>query len=157
MDEMNNYRLAVALLQFKTAYKNLTAASKELPDYDISDCYPFYLLDFETIESSVVQWCTLHASNLMKNLPDRVDNPACLKCPYFRAGIGADGQCKALTKTFCNIFPYIIFTREAIVPALTAHNVNIEGLNDSELHLLYMKKADDIYATKTTSHRDIAD
>jgi len=155
MNESKNYRMAVALLRFKTAYKELVAASKELPDLDVSEGYPFYLLEFEEIEQAVLAWCTTHASRLMQNLPDKVDNPACMKCPFFRQGLGVDGQCKGFTTTWCNIYPYVSFTREMALPVLIATGVNVDGLSDNDIHLLYMRKMDDTYEKRASndSHR----
>jgi hypothetical protein len=154
MNEEKNYRLAVAFLQFKTAYKNLVAASKELPELNVSECYPFYLLDFEEIEPAVLQWCTIHATQLMKNLPDKVDNPACAHCAYLRAGLGPDGQCKGMTATWCGVYPYISFTKELALPVLIAANMHVADLSDNDVHLLYMKRMDEIYAQKKTTPDD---
>lgn len=151
MNDAKNYNLAVALLQFKTAYKNLVNASKELPDLDVSEDYPFFILDFEDIEPAVTQWCTIHASRLMQNLPDKVDNPACLACAYYRIGVGANGQCRGLTSIWCGIFPAIGFSREAVTPTLLKYGVDTSKLSDNDLHLLYIKRADEIYAQKKAS------
>lgn len=60
---------AKALLVFKDAYNVLVTASKRLPDYDVSERYPFYLLDFEEIAPAVTQWCTVNASKLLLKVP----------------------------------------------------------------------------------------
>lgn len=145
------YRLAVALLHFKSAYKELVAASKAMPDYDISENYPFYLLDYEGIERAVLQWCTIHASKLLQDIPDRVDNPACISCPDFRIGIGADGQCKGKDSTRCCLYPYIMFSKEMAVPVLKAAGIDAAKLHDTEVFLLYLKRMDEIYAEKQSS------
>lgn len=78
MDEIeirNTHNLAKALLTLKAAYKQLVEASRDMPDYDISEAYPFYLLDFEAIEPAVLQWCTVHATRLLKRLPYQVESP----------------------------------------------------------------------------------
>lgn len=141
-----NYKFAIALLRFKTAYKELVEASKALPDYDVSELYPFYLLDYEKIEPAVLQWCTVHASKLMENLPDRVDNPACATCPHFRIGLGPDGICKGASLVTCFNHPAVPFSREVALPVMLAAGVNVTGLSDKDLHLLYMLRMDELYA-----------
>lgn len=148
MNDARNYKIAIAFLQLKSAYKNLVAASKALPNLDVSENYPFYLLDFEDIEPAVLQWCTIHAAKLMQNLPDKVDNPACIHCAYFRAGLGPDGQCKGMQKTWCTVYPYISFTKEAALPVLIATGMNVAELSDNDVHLLYLKRMDEIYAQR---------
>ena len=148
MSESKEYNMAVALLNFKNSYKKLVAASKQLPNYDCSELYPFYLLDFETIEPAVLQWCTVHASKLIANIPDRVSNPACLQCSFFGDGIGSDGQCVGLARVQCNIYPFISFSRELVTPALIAANFDLAGLSDTEVLLLYLKRIGEVHANK---------
>lgn len=148
-DEYYNYKLAVALLRFKAAYAELVDASERLPGYDIGEAYPFYLLDFEQIKPAVQQWCTIHAAKLMRDLPDKVDNAACINCDYFRKGIGADGQCLGQKDKSCIIYPFIQFSREMAIAAMP-EGVNLSNLSDDELHLLYMRHMDTLYATKVT-------
>lgn len=69
------YKLAKALIQFKLAFKALVEASTAVDDYDISEAYPFFLLDYETIEPAVSQWCTIHATQLLKSIPAETLNP----------------------------------------------------------------------------------
>ncbi len=73
MGENERKRMAVALIKFRKSYAELVLASKALPDLDVSEGYPFYLLDFEKIEPAVSQWCNLHASNLLHSLPFEVN------------------------------------------------------------------------------------
>ena len=140
------YRLAVALLQFKSAYAQLATASLEMPEYDISQSYPFYLLDFEEITPAVLQWCTIHATNLMKSLPDRVDNPACADCEHLRAGISKNGLCTAPKS--CIHYPYISYLKESVQGFFATRGIDIAGLSDNEIHLLYIRKMDDIYESR---------
>lgn len=148
MNKNSGYKLAVALLQFKTAYKNLTDISMELPDEDLTEQYPFYLLDFEGITDAVQQWCTTHAARLMKNLPDRVDNPACLKCDHFRCGLSPSNMCTKGSQIGCTVYPFIPFTREAVTPYLSSLNIDVTGWQDGEVQLTYMRKADKTFEEK---------
>ncbi len=75
MDAARNERLAKALLQFKLCYKELVEASVDIPDFDISEAYPFYLLDFEKIEPAIEQWCTVNATKILKLIPHEVTSP----------------------------------------------------------------------------------
>lgn len=75
MDTEKNHKLAKALLAFKLCYKDLVDASKDTPDFDISEAYPFYLLDFEEISPAVEQWCTVNATKLLKTVPATVESP----------------------------------------------------------------------------------
>lgn len=73
------YLLAKSLLKFKRAYEELVEASKEMPDYDISENYPFYLLDFEAIGPAVSQWCITHYDKLISDVPVNAPSPAITK------------------------------------------------------------------------------
>lgn len=135
--------LAVALLQLKGAWRKLCEASKALDEYDFSELYPFYLLDFENIEPAVVQWCTVHASKLMRSLPDKVDNPTCLDCAYFRSGLLPDGLCKGFYTMSCGVHPVIVFSVDQVMPALIKRGVSVGNLSVDDIHLLYMKECND--------------
>lgn len=143
----NEYKLAVALLQFKMAYKQLVDASKAMPDYDISQGYPFYLLDYEVIEPAVLQWCTVHAQRLLRNLPDKIDNPACIDCSDLRVGLAPSGVCAGKEQK-CTIFPYIQFSKEAVTPFLTTNGIDLTGLDDTAIHVLYIRKVEEVYEQK---------
>lgn len=132
------YDMAVALLQFKAAFHKLVTASKALPDLDVSEGYPFYLLDYEVIEPAVLQWCSIHAARLMEALPDVVTNPACLNCEHVGKGIGASGLCAG--NQGCGIYPVISFSVAQCKPALIAAGYNVDRLSDSEVELLYMQE-----------------
>ena len=132
------YDMAVALLQFKAAFHKLVTASKALPDLDVSEGYPFYLLDYEVIEPAVLQWCSIHAARLMEALPDVVTNPACLNCEHVGKGIGASGLCAG--NQSCGIYPVISFSVAQCKPALIAAGYNVDKLSDSEVELLYMQE-----------------
>ena len=132
------YDMAVALLQFKAAFHKLVTASKALPDLDVSEGYPFYLLDYEVIEPAVLQWCSIHAARLMEALPDVVTNPACLNCEHVGKGIGASGLCAG--NQGCGIYPVISFSPAQGKPALIAAGYNVDRLSDSEVELLYMQE-----------------
>lgn len=152
---MREYNLATALLQFRHAYNELVKASKALPDYDSSLGYPFYLLDFEEIAPQVLAWCSLHAANLLKDLPDQVDNPACASCDYMRIGIRPSGTCKAPIE--CPQYPVIPFSRLAVTPLLRLANINIDSLSDDEVHLLYLERMEKIYEGKQKVAKAIDD
>ena len=132
------YDMAVALLQFKAAFHKLVTASKALPDLDVSEGYPFYLLDYEVIEPAVLQWCSIHAARLMEALPDVVTNPACLNCEHVGKGIGASGLC--VGNQSCSIYPVISFSVAQCKPALVAAGYSVDKLSDSEVELLYMQE-----------------
>lgn len=132
------YDMAVALLQFKAAFHKLVTASKALPDLDVSEGYPFYLLDYEVIEPAVLQWCSIHAARLMEALPDVVTNPACLNCEHVGKGIGASGLCAG--NQSCGIYPVISFSPAQCKPALIAAGYSVDKLSDSEVELLYMRE-----------------
>lgn len=132
------YDMAVALLQFKAAFHKLVTASKALPDLDVSEGYPFYLLDYEVIEPAVLQWCSIHAARLMEALPDVVTNPACLNCEHVGKGIGASGLCAG--NQGCGIYPVISFSPAQCKPALIAAGYSVDKLSDSEMELLYMQE-----------------
>lgn len=139
------YDMAVALLRFKSAYQNLVKSSKALPDYDISDYYPFYLIDFEELDNAVAQWCTVHAANMMSKLSDVVDNPACLDCKYFRAGLLPSGFCKGFEAMSCNEHPTIVFDKSKVIPFLVSQGLDqkeLEVTDPNELLFLYIMKVD---------------
>jgi hypothetical protein len=143
------YNLAVALMQFKQAYKLLTTASKALPDLDMSEGYPFYLLDFEDITEAVCAWCSIHAAKLLRELPDKVDNPACTKCEHFRIGFGSDGLCKAAAIKNCNLYPQIIFSREQVAPFMAERGEPVTPQqSDVEIYLKYLHVLEVLYDRK---------
>lgn len=139
------YKLAVAFIQFKDAYSKLVDASMAMPDIDLSDNYPFYLLDFEEIENAVKQWCIVHASRLMRELPERVDNPRCLSCSYLRAGLAPTGLCVGMNEIQCGVHPTIVYSSDAVIPYLVGNGVSVANLNPEEIHLIYMNKTEAIY------------
>lgn len=138
------YRFAVALLQFNRTWEELVKASVALPDLDVSELYPFYLLDFEELQPAVKQWCMHHASKIMQQVPDVVYNPACAMCPYVSAGLDEDGLCKGLHTTGCSNHPTIMFTTQAVTPFLLAHNVDVQGQTPEALQLLYTRKVEEL-------------
>ena len=140
------YEAAVAFLQLKSAYSNLVKATIDMHDLDLSDSYPFYLLDFEVIAPAVLQWCTIHAAKLMSQLPERVDNPVCITCEFFRAGLGSDGLCKGFAEIKSNTHPTIVYSKEAVIPYLASLGTDVSKLTIDEIHLLYMKRTDEAYA-----------
>lgn len=139
------YEAAVAFLQLKNAYSKLVQATLEMPDLDVRDSYPFFLLDFEAIAPAVLQWCTIHSAKLMAQLPERVDNPVCINCRFFREGLGSDGLCKGFNEMQCNTHPTIVYSKEAVMPYLQSLGIDISKLTIDELHLLYMKRTDEAY------------
>lgn len=136
------YRMAVALLDFKRSFSNLAAASKALPDLDVSDLYPFYLLDYEQIAPAVSQWCMHHASKLFEQLPDIVANPACFNCPHIGAELAPNGQCPYAAERGCYVFPKIMYSRQQCAPALVAAGYQLAGLSDGEVELLYLQEVE---------------
>ena len=146
----NEYKVAVAMLQFKTAYHNLVEATKSMPDLDVSNCYPFYLLDFEEIEPAVMQWCSIHAAELMKHLPERVDNPGCLACQYFRAGLTPGGICKGSENTSCGIYPDACIYEGIHNSIYDISRYRRNNMKEEEIHLLYLKKCEDKATEKQT-------
>ena len=150
---IKKYNLAVAFIRFKEAYKQLIECGKALPEVDVSEEYPFFLLDLEAIEKNVVMWCTVHAYKLLQELPDKVDNPACIKCSFFRKGLGADGQCKGLSTIKCGLYPLVLFSREIAIPVFVDSEVDAKTLTDKELQLYYMQRMDALYE-KTKQSND---
>jgi len=150
----SEYNMAIALLQFRAAYENLVRAGKDLPDLDLSDGYPFYLLDYEEIKPAVLQWCSIHAARLMKQLPERVDNPACLQCGFYRAGLLPSGLCRGAETMHCSNYPVIVYSKEMVIPYLVSVGVAIDKLDNDSIHLLYMRKADEVYEKKCEVNDD---
>ncbi len=140
--------MAIAFLQFKQAYTNLVDASLSMPDLELDDNYPFYLLDFEQIEPAVRQWCSIHAARLMKNLPERADNPRCLSCDFLRAGLGKEGLCIGMPMVHCNVHPTILYSQEAVTPFLISVGVDVGALNEESIHLIYIQRTEEIYEQK---------
>lgn len=141
------YELAAALLHFKTAWSSLVAASIESPEVDLSEKYPLYLLDFEVIEPAVSQWCTLHASSIMNTMADRVDNPICVNCYYFRCGVTPSGICFGAGERNCGVNPVIPFSRPIahVFMAKFYSDQRISEMSDTVMQLLYMERMEEIY------------
>ena len=158
MTKSKEYDMAVALLQFKAAYQNLATASKALPeDTDLTEGYPFYLLDFVDIAPAVLQWCTLHAYAFMRQLPEQVDNPRCFTCPHYRVGLAPNGLCKEYDTVQCMVHPTMIYSKEAVIPFLLSQGYSIQELSDDELHLLYIRKAEELYEEKQATEKSTAE
>lgn len=137
------YRLAQALVVFSRAWEELAAASKACPNMDVSDFYPFYLLDYEEMAPAVKTWALSHASNIMKNVPDKVYNPECFHCPYLGKGLDQEtGLCKGYEATKCGRHPYIMFTPEAVRPFLHEHGVDTTGMSPEAIQLTYVRKVE---------------
>lgn len=136
------YRAAVAFLNFRKAWKQLTEATKNMPDLDVSEAYPFFLLDFETIAPAVMNWAMIHAGRLMEQLPDIVVNPACLAndCPFMGAPLGTDGLCKGAESRKCELYPRIMFAREQVESLLKSRGYDTTKMNESEVQLLYVSE-----------------
>lgn len=138
------YRMAQALLMFNQAFKELTLASKALPDMDVSQFYPFYLLDYEQIQPDVEQWCLFHASKIINQVPDRVPNSACAGCPWLYAGIGPDGLCRGTKTTGCRQYPEMMFTRAAATTFLSSLGVDTSQMDDAVLQMVYTQKVEEV-------------
>lgn len=137
------YRFAQALLVFSSAWEELAKASIDCPDQDVSDLYPFYLLDYEEIAPAVKSWCLHHASRIMKEVPDTVYNPECFKCPYLKQGIDkATGLCVGYPVMKCGRHPYIMFSPEAVKPFMLKHapDLDLDSLSAEGLQLMYVRR-----------------
>lgn len=151
MSLRNDYRFAQALLRFSKAWEELAAASKAVDNYDVSELYPFYLLDYEEIQSAVKAWCLHHASNLLKHVPDLVYNPACMDCPYMQTGIDpATGCCRGHSYKECVLHPLVMFSVDTVIPFLTRCGVDIDGLSPEAIQLLYVRKVVEHNESKTS-------
>lgn len=146
------YRMAKALLMFNQAFKELAAASKALPDLDVSQLYPFYLLDYEQIQPDVEQWCLFHASKIINQVPDRVPNSACASCPWLHAGIGPDGLCKGTKTTGCRQYPEMMFTRAAATTFLSSLGVDTSQMDDAVLQMVYTQKVEEVNQSAKEIH-----
>ena len=136
------YRLVVAFSELRKAYKELVTASKALPDADVSEGYPFFLLDFEAIAPAVDQWCAIQMAKLLEGLPNRVVNPACLSCPFVGIGLDATGQCAGASSTQCHVFPYILYSLQQATAALFSLGYAVNGMSDSAIEIAYLKEVD---------------
>lgn len=142
MTDENKLKIAVLFIQFKDAYSKLAQEMSRYPDLDVTESYPFYLLDFEGIEPAVRQWCNIYISRFMQDLPERVPNPGCLNCSYKGVGINAAGLCMGYKDKKCGLHPTILYSREAVTPYLISAGVeNVPDLSDDALELIYLMKA----------------
>lgn len=138
----NELEFAQALIVFSNAWEAMVKASLACTDVDVSDLYPFYLLDYEEIAPAVKAWCLHHVSILMHNAPDRVYNPDCFGCQFADAGLDPEtGLCKGYTTVGCARHPFIIFTPEAVKPFLMRQqpDIDLSNLTDTNLELLYLR------------------
>ena len=150
MQQNNSYRLATALLSFRHAYAELTAASIAMgDDYDMSEYYPFYILDFEEIAPAVDQWAVVQAEKLLRMLPDMVINPACLACHANAVIIlEHDGSCSEATSKSCINYPYIPFTAALCIPILKTYNMYAQSMSDAEVELAYINLCNKLVEVK---------
>ena len=146
----NEYRFAQALLVFSSAWEELTKASLACPEQDVSDLYPFYLLDYEEIQPAVKSWCLHHASRIMKEVPDKVYNPACVQCSYMKAGLDpTTGLCMGFNEKQCGSHPYVMFEPAVVLPFLKKLGVDTTDLKREALQLLYVRKAEEVNEKNT--------
>lgn len=136
------YNLAMAMIKFKQSWKELTDASKQV-DTDLTEGYPFYLLDFEEITPAVQQWCNIHASRIISQTPDQITNPTCLRCAYVFKGIDKDGRCKGQNSGVdCGSYPIVPYNRNIVISALDnmqpGNRSAIEKLDDTNVLLAYI-------------------
>ena len=124
------YNLAIAFLRFKDAYITLAKETAKHDDFDMSTNYPFYLLDFEQITPAVQQWCNTYSTAILRALPERITNPGCFDCSFKGLGVDASGMCKGYKEKQCNIFPTIIFTRDAVMPFMTQTGYAVDNMSD---------------------------
>ena len=137
----NEYEAVCALLGFAAAYKRLTDVTTKMPDLDLSDSYPFFLLDFEDIAPGVIQWCSIHASRLMANLPDRVDNPACIGCRFLKGGLATNGLCRGQAAMNCSLYPIMPYSEDMAKAYLISKNVSIPNNADANfIRLSYQQQ-----------------
>lgn len=136
----NEYNMAVALLNFAHSYQAMCKASRKLPDLDVSEGYPWFLLDYEEIEPAVVGWARMHASKLLDMCPDIVENPSCLGCRYLSMGLAASGLCVGQEAVKCANYPKILFERDLVKPALVAAGVYDPKWTDQEVYLNYQQE-----------------
>lgn len=135
------YRFAQALVVFARAWEELAAASQACPDIDVSELYPFYLLDYEGITPSVKAWALHYASRIMKEVPDKVPNPDCYGCQYISEGLDPEtGLCKGYDQMHCGRHPLIMFTPEAVRPFLMEHGVDTTGSTPEAIQMIYCRK-----------------
>ena len=134
------YNMAVAFIQFREAYKQLvTAADAMGDDYDISDNYPFYLLDICEIRGAVDQWCIIQADRLLQQLPDIVPNPRCVSCEHVQKVRNANGSCKYAIAKECDSFPIVPFSVQLCSPILVRNGYDISNMSAAAIELLYLK------------------
>ena len=109
--QLKSYNIAVQLLNFAQAWKNLVAATVQLPDLDLSKFYPFGFADFEEMLPSVETWCRQNASILLDSNPLMVRNPQCVfTCPvWWRAQLMASNTCSCSAEQLCCAYPLIPF------------------------------------------------
>lgn len=120
------YKVAVLLIALQQAWKQLIDETKQLPDLDLTDCYPFGYSDFETdLYERVTQWCTLNSNRLISECPLMVVNPDCLLyCKDWAKAdvalnINKDGYaCTKAPPTGCTRYPLVPFDAELILAAL---------------------------------------
>lgn len=134
------YRLAVAFSNMRKTYKELVAASEALPDIDVSEGYPFFLLDFEVIAQAVDQWCAIQTAKILEGLPNRVANPACLSCEFLGIGLDTTGQCAGSAKKACHVFPFIVYSKEQAKAALLSLGYVTKNMTDTDIELAYLKE-----------------
>ena len=136
------YNLAVQLIKFRQAWKELTDVSKDI-DIDLSEKYPLYLLDFEELTPAVEQWCNLHASRIIQTTPDQIINPTCLRCEFAFKGLSKDGRCVGQNNGIkCGSYPLIPFNKNLVLSALESLNAgnreDLSKLTDDNVLLIYI-------------------
>jgi hypothetical protein len=118
-------QLIDALANFAVAWSNLTKLTAEDDDLDLTEAYPFYLLNFEEITPNVVQWCKLNISKLIKGSAGKmlIMNPDCIQCDNV-------GKCGSLD---CQLHTYIPFDKEKMTKCLSSAGYEVDKSTPEEI------------------------
>lgn len=138
------YNLAIAFQNFATAYTELVKLTNRQPDLDVSEAYPFYLLDFEDITANVVNWCQLNITKQLTLLPQLIVNPFCLTCAAF---------CNC-NDDACTYKSYINFSREVVEPFLIHSGYKITAdMPDGIVHAAYIGAVKNVQHTIASTRK----
>lgn len=139
MDANKYFKLGQAFVALRDSWNTISKMLAE-DDIDVSDYYPFYLLDFETISKAVSIWCNEHANRALSQVSQTIVNPACLQCVYAVESIKHNGTfCSKATEMCCGVSGVVPFSRDAAAGVLISHGYKPGELSDLDCYLSYLK------------------
>lgn len=164
MNTTQTYNLLTAAVAFREAYLKMCKTYDGVYDADFTEQYPLGQIDIfdKNTRDALTAWLNCHTTKLINSLPDRVINPACIRCllnrrtemmkPYIGPKVSPNGCCDIRSSEDCALYPYVVFDAPVIKRFLKAQEYdatirlepNIQ-YDDMALRVLYNKLLNNLH------------